>query len=59
MELELMKQNGWKVELESLHWLGMDFMSDWLEDILLTNKERMAQKKLAKRFRLNILNKSI
>lgn len=46
MEIELMKENGWKVELESLHWLGMDFMSNWLEDILLTNKERMDQRKL-------------
>lgn len=37
MEMELMKENGWKVELESLHWLGMDFMCQWLQDILLRN----------------------
>lgn len=37
MEVKLMKENGWKVELECLHWLGMGFMSDWLEDVMLAN----------------------
>jgi hypothetical protein len=43
MEIDLMKENGWKVELESLHWLGMDFMSTWLEDVLLTNRTKFFQ----------------
>lgn len=29
-ELELMVENGYKVELESLHWLGMDYLTRWL-----------------------------
>jgi len=37
LEIQLMRENGWKVELESLHWLGMEFMSDWLEDVLGAN----------------------
>ena len=37
LEIQLMRENGWKVELESLHWLGMGFMSDWLEDVLEAN----------------------
>ena len=37
LEIQLMRENGWKVELESLHWLGMGFMSDWLEDVLDAN----------------------
>lgn len=37
LEIQLMRENGWKVELESLHWLGMGFMSDWLEDVLGAN----------------------
>jgi meiotic recombination protein SPO11 len=43
MEMELMKKNGWKVELESLHWLGIDFMSNWLENTLLRNTEIRAR----------------
>ncbi|KAL7576032.1 hypothetical protein ACA910_000819 [Epithemia clementina (nom. ined.)] len=29
-ELELMRDNGYKMELEALHWLGMDFFYEWL-----------------------------
>ena len=29
-ELELMSKNGYKMELEALHWLGMDFFNVWL-----------------------------
>jgi hypothetical protein len=29
-----MSDSGYKLELESLHWMGMDYMSEWLEDIL-------------------------
>jgi len=29
-ELELMMANGYKVELEALHWLGMDYLTNWL-----------------------------
>ena len=39
-ELQLMQSNGYKVELEAMHWLGMDYMSDWLEKILLEEEER-------------------
>ena len=35
-ELLLMKKNGYKVELEALHWLGMDYLSDWLHETLVT-----------------------
>lgn len=38
-ELHMMLQNGHKVELESLHWLGMDFMSEWLENILQDSQQ--------------------
>lgn len=31
-ELKLMKRNGYKVELEALHWLGMDYLTSWLEE---------------------------
>jgi len=40
-ELEDMVENGWKVELESLHWLGMEFMSSWLKELLVVNQEWM------------------
>jgi meiotic recombination protein SPO11 len=33
-ELILMRQCGYKIELEALHWMGMDYMSDWLESVL-------------------------
>ena len=33
-ELILMQENGYKIELEALHWMGMDYMSDWLESVL-------------------------
>jgi hypothetical protein len=34
-ELHLMQSMGYKIELEALNWLGMDYMSDWMEEILL------------------------
>ena len=37
-ELVAMNTNGYKVELESLHWLGWQYMCDWLE-IVITIKE--------------------
>jgi meiotic recombination protein SPO11 len=33
-ELEIMRQLNYKVELEALHWLGMNYICDWLEDVL-------------------------
>ena len=42
-ELELMQSNGYKVELEAMHWLGMDYMSEWLQDILLQEEEERLQ----------------
>jgi meiotic recombination protein SPO11 len=39
-EVQLMQSNGYKVELEAMHWLGMDYMSDWLEELLLDEEER-------------------
>jgi DNA topoisomerase VI subunit A len=33
-ELQLMLDNNYKVELEALHWLGMDALSEWLGSIL-------------------------
>ena len=38
-ELGKMKKNGWKAELESLHYLGMDFMCKWLSETILLEKE--------------------
>jgi meiotic recombination protein SPO11 len=38
-ELELMQKFGWKVELESLNWLGMDFISEWVAGLLIANEE--------------------
>jgi|UniRef100_A0A8J9X0T0 meiotic recombination protein SPO11 len=32
-ELEEMLKNGYKMELEALNWLGMDFITKWLGDI--------------------------
>lgn len=40
-ELEIMQSNGYKVELEAMHWLGMDFMSDYLEQVLLDEEARL------------------
>uniref|UniRef100_A0A7S2UM25 DNA topoisomerase (ATP-hydrolyzing) n=1 Tax=Attheya septentrionalis TaxID=420275 RepID=A0A7S2UM25_9STRA len=37
-ELRCMAKAGYKVELEALHWLGMDFMCDWLEEILVRHE---------------------
>jgi DNA topoisomerase VI subunit A len=49
-ELEFMAEMGYKVELESLHWLGMDYISNWLLDVLIAN-ERHMHMELAKRRR--------
>ena len=35
-ELQTMLRSGFKVELEALHWLGMDYMCEWLEKTLLS-----------------------
>ena len=37
-ELILMQQCGYKIELEALHWLGMEYMSDWLESVLTSHQ---------------------
>lgn len=37
-ELFAMESNGYKMELEALHWLGMDFMSAWIHDTLVHNQ---------------------
>ncbi|CAB9505383.1 Meiotic recombination protein SPO11 [Seminavis robusta] len=42
-ELELMQENGYKVELESLNWLGMDFMSQWVHGALIEGGEQLAR----------------
>ena len=34
-ELRLMQSTGYKVELEALNWLGVDYMTDWIETILV------------------------
>ena len=36
-EIHLMKENNWKLELESLNWLGMNFLSDFVSEIILYN----------------------
>lgn len=36
-EIHLMKENQWKLELESLNWLGMNFLSDFISEIILYN----------------------
>ena len=38
-ELYDMAQLGYKVELEALHWLGMDKMCEWLEGLLRDDSE--------------------
>ena len=43
-ELEIMQSNGYKVELEAMHWLGMDFMSDFLEQVLLDEEAQMERR---------------
>lgn len=45
-ELALMDEMGIKVELESLHWMGMDYMCKWLEKIMRGHE--MLQKELQK-----------
>lgn len=44
-ELELMQANGYKVELEAMHWLGMDYISNWLEEILLAEEQRLEEER--------------
>jgi len=39
-ELKLMMESGYKLELEALHSLGMNYLSAYLEDILLTHDSR-------------------
>ena len=34
-----MDETGVKVELESLHWLGMDYMCKWLEKIVVGHEK--------------------
>ena len=36
-ELERLLEGGTKMELEALHWLGMDFLSEWLGKIFQYN----------------------
>ena len=43
-ELEIMQSNGYKVELEAMHWLGMDFMGDFLEQVLLDEEAQMERR---------------
>lgn len=38
-ELALMGEMGIKVELESLHWMGMDYMCKWLEKIMVGHEK--------------------
>jgi len=33
-ELRLMQQLGYKAELEALHWLGMDYLLEWMKETL-------------------------
>ena len=39
-ELVLMQEKGYKMELEALHWMGMDFLCDWVEDILVRHHHK-------------------
>jgi len=34
-EIELMKERGYKLELEALYWLGCDFMAKWAIALLV------------------------
>ena len=34
-ELVIMQKLGYKVELEAMQWMGMNYISNWLENILL------------------------
>ena len=38
-ELELMAELGYKVELESLNWLSMDYVTNWVLDALVANEQ--------------------
>ena len=38
-ELEFMEELGYKVELESLNWLSIDYITNWLLDVLVTNEK--------------------
>lgn len=41
-ELREMKENGYKVELEALNWLGMDYLCQWVRRILEQHEEALA-----------------
>jgi hypothetical protein len=41
-ELEYMQQTGYKVELEALNWLGMDFCALWLSQIFENNDNNLS-----------------
>jgi meiotic recombination protein SPO11 len=41
-ELEDLESGGRKVELEALNWLGMDFLCQWLKNILEQHDEEVA-----------------
>jgi meiotic recombination protein SPO11 len=44
-ELQLMQSTGYKVELEALNWLGVDYMADWIEDILV-NQDSLCEREM-------------
>ena len=44
-EVREMRRTGRKFDLECLHWLGHDFMSDWLEEILMRNNTEKREEK--------------
>ena len=39
-EVRDMEDNGWKVELEALYWLGPDYMGNWVVEMLKNECER-------------------
>lgn len=45
-ELEMMKKGGYKMELEALNWLGMDFITKWLHGILVRHENQLQQLQL-------------
>lgn len=38
-----MQQTGKKVELEALNWLGLDFLSSWVKNILEGHENSLAR----------------
>ena len=43
-ELEIMQENDYKVELEAMNWLGMDYLTNWVYETLTRHDEQLLAK---------------